>query len=109
MRKIIFVAVALLYLSGCAISSKIEAVNAAADRSEFEGINKNSTFSISIPSSHSGPYSSIDQLNFNIEGGKYIGKNASAIVGQSRNTGKWEVLVILVDENSRWIELSKLD
>jgi len=109
MKKIIFAAVVLLYLSGCAISSKIEAVSAAVDRSEFEGLNKDSTFSISMPSSHSGPYSSLDQLNFNIEEGKYKGTNASAIIGQSRNTGRWEVLMVLVDESGRWVKLSKLD
>ncbi len=109
MKKIMFIAVVLLYLSGCAISSKIEAVSTAVERSEFKGLNKDSKFSISMSSSHSGAYSSIDQLNFNIEEGKYKGKNASAIIGQSRSTGTWEVLVVLIDESGRWIKLPKTD
>ncbi|VAX01738.1 hypothetical protein MNBD_GAMMA19-218, partial [hydrothermal vent metagenome] len=95
----------VLSQSGCAISSKIDAVNTAADQKKFEGIDKNTQFSISFPASHSGPYASIDQLNFNIEEGKYKGTNASALIGKSRKTETWEVLIIMIDENGKWITL----
>ncbi len=109
MKKMTLVIAILFYLSGCAIAPKSDAVRTAADRSEFEGLNKDSKFSISMPSTHSGPYGSIDQLNFSIEEGKYKGKNASAIIAQSKSTETWEVLMILINENDRWIKLPKTD
>jgi len=108
MKKFIFIFTVILFQSGCAIPLKIDAVNAAVDQREFEGLDKNSQFSISLPASHSGPYASVDQLNFTIEEGKYKGKNASALMGKSRKTNVWEVLMIMVNENEKWITLPKL-
>jgi len=106
-KKFMLILTVVLSQSGCAISSKIDAVNTAADQKKFEGIDKNTRFSISLPASHSGPYTSIDQLNFNIEEGEYKGKNASALMGKSRKTETWEVLMIMIDENGKWITLPK--
>ncbi|VAW87767.1 hypothetical protein MNBD_GAMMA16-237 [hydrothermal vent metagenome] len=107
MKKFILILIVVLSQSGCAISSKIDAVNIAADQKKFEGIDQNTRFSISLPASHSGPYASIDQLNFNIEEGKYKGKNASALMGKSKKTETWEVLIIMIDEDGKWVTLPK--
>jgi len=109
MNKITIVLMVIFYLSGCAIVPKGQAIRTAADENQFEGLNKNSKFSVSLPSTHSGPFRSIDQLNFKIEGGPNEGKNASAIIGKSRSTGTWEVLVIMINENGKWLKLSKLN
>jgi len=105
MKKFIFIFTVILFQSGCAMPLKTEAVRAAADQSKFEGLDKNAQFSISLPASHSGPYASVDQLNFNIAAGKYKGKNASALIGKSRKTDAWEVLMIMVNKNEKWITL----
>ena len=109
MKILTLVFIVILYLSGCAITHQADAVRTAADRSEFEGLDENSRFSISLPGTHSGPYESIDQLNFRIEKGKYKDKNASAIIGKSRKTGTWEVLMVMIDENRKWVKLPKAD
>ena len=109
MKKLTLILTILLSLSGCAIAPKGDAIRTAADRSAFEGLDKNSKFSISLPSPHSGPYGSIDQFNFKIEEGKYKDKDASAIIGKSRKTEKWEVLMVMINESGEWIKLSKTD
>lgn len=109
MKKSALILMVVLFLSGCAIAPKGGAIRTAADRNVFEGLDKNSTFSISFPSPHSGPYESIDQFNFKIEEGKYKNKNASAIIGKSRKTEKWEVLIVMINESGEWIQLSKAD
>lgn len=107
MKKLMLVVMAVFYLSGCAIAPKADAVRTAADRSEYKGLDENTKFSVSLPSLHSGPYESIEQLNFRIDEGEYKDKNASAIIGKSRSAGIWEVLMIMVDENGRWIKLPR--
>jgi len=107
MKPFIFIFIVIVSQSGCAISLKADAVRTAADQKSFAGLDKNSQFSISLPASHSGPYATIDQLNFNIEKGKHKGKNASALIGKSRKTDTWEVLMIMVDEDEKWVTLPK--
>jgi len=109
MKNVALIFLVVFYLSGCAIAPKGDAIRTAADRSVFEGLDKFSKFSISFPSPHSGPYGSIDQFSFKIEEGKYKDKNASAIIGESRKTGAWEVLVVMINENGKWIKLPKTD
>ncbi len=106
-RALIFMVV--FFLSGCAIAPKADAVRKAADQNEFKNLDKDSKFSISLPGPHSGPYSSVDQLNFKIEEGKHKGKNASAFIAKSRKTGAWEVLMIMVEENGEWARLPKIE
>ena len=109
MKKLTLILTVILSLSGCAIAPKVDAVRTAVDRSAFKGLDKNSKFSISFPSSHSGRYDSIDQLNFKIEGGKYKGNNASALVVKSKDSKVWEVLMVMVEENGKWVNLPKTD
>jgi len=104
-RTIIFIVA--LYLSGCAIAPKGQAIRTAADENQFKGIDSHSRFSVSLPATHKGPYKSIDQLNFKIEEGMHKGKKASAILGKSRVTDEWEVLVLIINENGKWIKLPK--
>jgi len=49
-KKFMLILAVILSQSGCAISSKIDAVNTAADQKKFEGIDKNTQFSfLSLP------------------------------------------------------------
>lgn len=109
MIKFILFIMAVFYLSGCSIAPKADAVRSAVDQGEFKGLDKYSKFSISLPSSHSGPYAEIDQLNFKIDEGMYKDKNASAILGKSEGTEEWDVLMIMVDNDGKWIELPNTD
>jgi len=107
MKKFTLYLAAILSLSACAIAPKGEAIRTAADQGLFEGLDKNSSFSISIPTPHSGPYGSVEQFNFKIEEGKYKDKDASAIIAKSADTEKWDVLLIMVNEGGKWIKLTK--
>jgi len=107
MKKFTLFLTAVLSLSGCAVAPKGDAIRTAADQGLFEGLDKNSRFSISIPAPHSGPYGSVEQFNFKIEEGKYKDKDASAIIGKSKNTEKWDVLLVMINESGKWIKLSK--
>jgi len=69
MKKLTPMLAAALYLSGCAIAPRGDAIRTAVDQGLFEGLDKNSRFSISIPAPHSGPYRSVEQFNFIIEEG----------------------------------------
>ena len=109
MKNISLVFIIIFSLSGCAIAPKADAIRKVADQNVFKNIDKDTKFSISLPSPHSGPYSSVDQLNFKIEEGKYKGVNASAFVGKSRKTEEWEVLVVMIEENGEWINLLKIE
>ncbi len=107
MKKTLFVIVVAVLQFGCAISNQVDAVQASIEQNEYVGLDEKSEYSVTLPSSHSGPYKSVDQLNFEIgkEGDK--DKQASAILGKSRKTGRWETLIILVNENGEWVELPK--
>jgi len=107
MKTITIIIMVTLFQFGCAVVPKTEAVQTSADRNEFKGMDKNSKFSISIPNVHSGPYSSIDQFNFQIEDGMYKGYKATAILGKPRKTEVWEVLMVMINESENWIELPR--
>jgi len=107
MKKLALIFMIVLLQSACAIAPKGKAVRYAADEGLFKGLDKNSKLSISFPSPHSGPYASVDQLNFQINKGEEKEKNASAIVGKSRKTGTWEVIEISTNENGKWVKLPK--
>jgi len=107
MKILTFVFMIVIIQSGCAIAPKGEAIRAAADGNVFEGLDKNSKLSISIPSPHSGAFDSVDQLNFQIDKGKSNERNASAILGKSQETGDWEVISIMINENGKWTKLIK--
>ena len=99
----------VILLSGCAMSSQMDSIRKVADQKQFQGIDKNTQFSVSFPSAHSGPYKSVDQLNFIIEEGEHKGKNASALLVKSQKTGEWEVFSVMVEEDGRWVNLLKTD
>ena len=104
----IILATAILALSsGCTIMPKGDALHKAANQETFKGLDKNTKFSYSVPNDHSGPYSSIDQFNVIIDEGLYKDKNASAFIGKSRRTKKWEVFSVMMEENGNWIKLSE--
>jgi hypothetical protein len=107
MKKLIFAITIILLQTGCSVVPKSEAIQAAVEREEYDGINKDSDFYVTVPSSHSGPYSSVDQMNFQIDNGKDIGRHTSAIMGKSRKTGEWEVLLLMTNKNGSWTELQK--
>lgn len=109
MKPLITAFITLVFLAGCNMAPKVHAVRNASDNGLFQGLDKNTRLSMSYPGAHSGPYGSLDQLNFNIEDGRHQGKKASAIVGKSRKTGAWEVLMILVKEDAQWVSLPKKD
>lgn len=101
----IFFILGILLISGCALPKKIDSIQKAADANEFQGIDGETKFSISFPNTHSGPYESVDQINFTIEGEK----NASALVAKLPETGTWEVLTIMVEEDGQWITIPRSD
>ena len=98
---------ATLLQIGCATAPQTEAVQAAAVRSEYDGINKDSQFFITFPASRSGPFSSVDLLNFQIANGEFKDNDMSAIVGKSRKTGEWEVLMLFSNKDGNWVMLPK--
>lgn len=102
--RLYFVALVLL-MSGCAMSQKIDAIKHAADQEIFQGIDDKTAISISFPRTHSGPYESVDQLNFTIDGGTSKQKNVSAVLVKPHKTGIWEVLTMMIEENGQWIHL----
>jgi hypothetical protein len=89
-------------LTGCATPSQARAIRWAANAGTIQGMDTNTVFAVSFPSDHSGPYSSVDDFNVTINKGTYKGKQVSFILGRSRETGEWEVLRTLVNENGKW-------
>jgi len=91
-----------VFLAGCATPSQAKAIRWAANAGTIQGMDTNTVFAVSFPNDHSGPYSSVDELNVKIKEGTYKGKYVSFILGRSRETGEWEVLRTLVNENGKW-------
>jgi len=105
MKRIIWLLTVISLLNGCSTVTKTKAVQSAVDQGIFKNIDRDSTFSITVPSAHSGAYKSVDQLNFIINDKNDKAQNASAILGKSRKTGEWEVLRILVNHDGQWSTL----
>lgn len=107
MKSLVFIVSIVLLQAGCAIVPQSEAIQVAFERGEYEGINKDSKFYVSVPASHSGPYSSVDLFNFQSGDEKFKDKEMSAILGKSRKTGEWEALIILIKVDGSWVALPK--
>lgn len=95
----------LVLLSGCATPRQVSAISKAAALNRFQGIDDKTTFSVSFPSTHSGPYQSVDLFNFTIEEGDHQGKNSSAILVKPKGTGEWEVFAIFLQQDEKWVKL----
>jgi hypothetical protein len=95
----------VLLMSGCATSQKIDAIKNASDQERFQGIDDKTRFSISFPRTHSGPYESVDQLNFTIDDGISKQRNVSAVLVKPHKTGIWKVLTMMIEENGQWVHL----
>jgi hypothetical protein len=89
-------------LAGCATPSQVRGIRAAIDTGKIQGMDTNTVCAFGFPNYHSGPYSSVDEFNVKIEGGNYKGKHATFVLGRSRETGEWEVLRTLVQEDGKW-------
>lgn len=107
MKKLVFIVGIALLQMGCATVPQSKAIQAAAERGEYEGINKDSDFSVTFPSSHSGPFSSVDILNFQTNNGESKDSDMSAIMGKSRITGEWEVLMFFTNKDGSWFVMPK--
>lgn len=90
------------------IGSQISAMEKAAKQELFDGIDKDTKFSISLPRSHNGQFSSIEQLDFVIQTGKYKNSNASAIVAKVHSSQIWHVLDVYVQQGELWLKIPKL-
>ena len=104
-----FILLIVILQTGCAMAPKVHAVRHAADHNRFKGLDSNTRLAVSIPGAHSGPYGSVDQFNFTVQQGEYKDKNASAIMGRSRKTGEWEVLILMIDQDGQWISVPKTE
>jgi len=110
MKKIILLFLIVFFQSGCMINSlrsQINAIDKASEQNEFVGINKDTEFSISLPRSHDGQFSSIEQLNFVIKSGEYENSNASAIVIKRHDSKTWGILDIYVQKGEQWMKIHK--
>lgn len=107
MKKLIAIVSAVLLQTACAMVPQTDAIQAAIERGQFEGADENSDFYITVPASHSGPYSSVDLINFQTGVGEIKDSDMSAVMAKSRQTGEWEVLVLLTREDGRWTVLQK--
>ncbi|HED39927.1 MAG TPA: hypothetical protein ENJ13_05810 [Chromatiales bacterium] len=87
------IAIALLQI-GCATISQSDAIQVAAERGKFDGINKYTEFYVTLPSSHSGPFSDVELLNFQVANGSFKDSDMSAVMGKSRETKEWELLML---------------
>ncbi len=107
MKKLIFIASVALLQFGCATVPQSNAIQSAVEWGSYDGINKDSEFYVTVPASHSGPYSSVSSFNFQMRDGKFKEKDVSAILGKSRKTGEWEVLMLLTKKDGHWAVLPK--
>lgn len=104
--KTIMLVVTCALLFGCASSDKINIVRETVDTGRIQGMDKETKFSYSIGipggATHPGPYSSVDYINVKVETGKYMDKNATFLLGKSREMDKWEVFRVMVEEDGKW-------
>ncbi|MDO6528241.1 hypothetical protein Q4519_21535 [Motilimonas sp. 1_MG-2023] len=107
MKTLVFIVSLVLLQTGCSIVPQSEAIQVAFERGEYEGVNKDSGFYVTVPAAHSGPYSSVDLFNFQSGDEKFKDKEMSAVLGKSRKTGEWEVLIILTKVDGAWVALPK--
>ena len=105
MKKIMLILGVSLVQVGCAAIPQSKAIEAAAERGEYEGLDKDSNFYSTFPASHSGPYSSVDLFNFRTGDGQLKDKKMSAILGKSEKTGEWEILMLMTNVSGQWTVL----
>lgn len=96
-----------ILLTGCTLSSKVDAVRNEVNQRQFKDLNDQTQFSVSYPAPHSGAYQTVEQLNFVIKNGKFREKNASALLAKPHHGRNWVVLTILVEHDGHWIKLPK--
>ena len=107
MKKLVFIVGVALLQMGCATVPQSKAIQSAAELGEYEGLNKDSVYSVTFPALHPGPFSTVDMLNFQASNGKSEDNDMSAIMGKSRKTGEWEVLMIFTHKDGNWLMLPK--
>lgn len=113
MKTTAVVIVAAMFLAGCAVTDKVDAIAKARDGGLIQGMDKDTRMSyrldMGIPSGlseiHPGPYRSIDQFNVKLYTGLYAGKNATFFVGKSRETAEWEVFSLMVQQDGKWLSI----
>lgn len=107
MKKLMLIVSAVLMQAGCAVMPQSDAVQVAVERGEYQGLNKDSNLYVTVPASHSGPYSAVDLFNFQTDDEEFKGKKMSAIVGKSKETGEWAVLTLFQQVNGDWLVVPK--
>ena len=105
MRKSAVVISLAVCLSGCALPDKFDAIRQDVDQGRVQGMTEENEFAYSIPNFHKGPYRGVDDVNVRIIKGPYKGLNVTFILGKSRESGQWEVLLAMVEKDGKWQSL----
>ncbi len=105
MKQILLLTCALLLLVNCSKVEQASVVEQAVKNALFLGLEGSTGIEFEIPDS--GPFRSIRQLNFIINGGQYNNKAAYAILAKPYATEKWEVLSFTVKSDMGWQELRR--
>ena len=103
--------VVVVLLSGCTIPEKLVAVRDARDGGRIAGMDKDSeiqwsggyAFPVGWTEMHPGPYRSVDEVNAVIAKGPYALKSATFFVGKSRETGRWDVFCVMIQQGDKWL------
>jgi hypothetical protein len=101
---------AAIFLPGCCSTEKVLAIRDAVDQGRITGMDKDVRFVggygfglCGRVNAYPGPYSSIDHYDVLAQKGDYDGKHVSFFLGKSRQTGKWEVFCVMVQQDSGWL------
>lgn len=86
---------AAVALAGCAQQAGLTADRAAVDGGRYDGLDKGTGQPVKSRA-QAGRNAPIAQVHFEIDHGALEGKEASAILLRSRETGRWEVVTITV-------------
>lgn len=89
-------------LSGCSTAHKVDAIRHDVDAGRVKGMAKETRFAFAFPNFHEGPYAEVDDFNVKIEEGTYKGQNATFFLGKSHDSGKWEVISVMIQKNGKW-------
>ncbi len=84
------------------IGSQISAMEKTIQHKVFKNLTDDTKFSISLPRTHDGQFSAIDQLNFVIRSGQYKDSNASAIVVKKHDSKTWDILDLYIEQDGVW-------
>lgn len=108
MKKVIMLAAIVVILTSCATPQKMNAIREAIEAGRVLSMSKETRleYTLGFPSgmsgSHPGPYRSLDSVNAKVITGEYAGKNATFLLGESRETLEWELLSVLIQEEGKW-------